>query len=282
MCTVKVNVLNDNKNSELNWTECMVFICDQGAGNQTMLAHLGVTKEEPYFHVDGARVFCLWDPPHLIKNIWNNWRNHGWLLDGDFITWSILEDRFVYDSKQDIRMCCCLSRKHVYLPPFASMRVRFATQVLSHSVAVGIKTLADIKQLTGQTYRNYKDGATFRENFDGMFNSFNSKQLKDSNKLKSALSEVSTHLPFLDKCMEWVPYLKLIGTHPAGKQVSCVEGCMHNIVCLKVIWGDLRERYQVCRQTMWKFPVMIILSIMNVINKIILIIIKLLLWILKC
>ncbi|RXN38322.1 Transposable element P transposase [Labeo rohita] len=56
--------------------ECLVFICDQAAGNRAMLTRLGVTKEQPFFSVDGIRVFCLWDPPHLIRHQ-DNGRRHG-------------------------------------------------------------------------------------------------------------------------------------------------------------------------------------------------------------
>ena len=225
--------------------ECVVFICDQGAGNRAMLARLGVTKEQPYFEVDNVKVFCLWDPPHLIKNIRNNWRNRSFQLDGDEITWAILEDLYAYDSRQEIRMCCRLTKKHVCLPPFASMRVRLATQELSHSVAVGIKTLAQIKQLKAQPQRNYMAAAQFCENFDGLFDCFHSQRLKDSRKLKSALSDVSAHFPFFDQCMEWLPRLRLIGAPPGSKQLPCVEGWQHNILCLKMLWRDIRERHQV-------------------------------------
>lgn len=225
--------------------ECLVFICDQGAGNRAMLTRLGVTKEQPFFSVDGIRVFCLWDPPHLIKNIRNNWRHRGFTLDGDEITWGILEDLYTYDSRQEIRLCCRLTKKHVHLPPFASMRVRFATQVLSHSVAVGIKTLADIKGLTGQRQQNYLAAARFCENFNGLFDCFNSKLLKDSQKLKCAISDASSHFAFLDKCMEWLPRLRLVGGKCNKKQIPCVEGWQHNIVCLKMLWSDLRQRHPV-------------------------------------
>jgi len=39
--------------------EGIVFICDQGSGNCSMLARLGVTKDNPFFEVDAVRVFCL-------------------------------------------------------------------------------------------------------------------------------------------------------------------------------------------------------------------------------
>ncbi|CAM4574539.1 unnamed protein product [Leuciscus chuanchicus] len=170
--------------------ECLVFICDQVAGNRAMLTRLGVTKEQPFFSVDGIR-------------------------------------------------------KHVHLPPFASMRVRFTTQVLSHSVAVGIKTLADIKGLTGQCQQNYLAAARFCENFNGLFDCFNSKLLKDSQKLKCAISDASSHFAFLDKCMEWLPRLRLVGGKCNKKQIPCVEGWQHNIVCLKMLWSDLRQRHPV-------------------------------------
>ncbi|KAL0161347.1 hypothetical protein M9458_045072, partial [Cirrhinus mrigala] len=224
--------------------ECLVFICDQAAGNRAMLTRLGVAKEQPFFSVDGIRVFCLWDPPHLIKNIRNNWRRHGFVLDGNEITWDILEDLYAYDSHQEIRLCCRLTKKHVHLPPFASMRVRLATQVLSHSVAVGIKTLTDIKGLTGQHQQNYLAAARFCENFNGLFDCFNSKQLKDSHKLKCAISDASAHFPFFDKCLEWLPRLKLVGANSNKKQIPCVEGWQHNILCLKMRWSDLRQRHQ--------------------------------------
>lgn len=125
------------------------------------------------------------------------------------------------------------------------MRVRFATQVLSHSVAVGIKTLADIKGLTGQRQQNYLAAARFCENFNGLFDCFNSKLLKDSQKLKCAISDASSHFAFLDKCMEWLPRLRLVGGKCNKKQIPCVEGWQHNIVCLKMLWSDLRQRHPV-------------------------------------
>ncbi len=125
------------------------------------------------------------------------------------------------------------------------MRVRFATQVLSHSVAVGIKTLADIKGLTGQRQRNFLAAARFCENFSGLFDCFNSKLLKDTHKLKCAISDASAHFPFFDNCLEWLPRLKLVGANSSKKQIPCVEGWQHNILCLKMLWSDLSQRHQV-------------------------------------
>jgi hypothetical protein len=42
-------------------------VCDMGQNNLAALRHLGDTYREPYFDVDGERVFTLYDVPHLLK-----------------------------------------------------------------------------------------------------------------------------------------------------------------------------------------------------------------------
>ena len=40
-----------------------------------------------------------------------------------------------------------LKDKHIDLPPFSTMHVNLAAQILSHSVAAGISTLVNLKHL---------------------------------------------------------------------------------------------------------------------------------------
>ena len=51
--------------------------------------------------------------------------------------WKHIEDFYDLDSRSPIRMAPKLTRKHIDLPAFTNMRVKLATQVLSHSVAAG-------------------------------------------------------------------------------------------------------------------------------------------------
>ena len=90
-----------------------------------------------------------------------------------------------------------LKDKHIILPPFSTMRVNLAVQVLSHSVAVGINTLCALKHLPDEASAT----AEFIETFDQLFNAFNSVSLNSSHKYKNALSESSGHFPFLNSCL---------------------------------------------------------------------------------
>ena len=60
-----------------------------------------------------------------------------------------------------------LKEKHIELPPFSAIQVNLAAHILSHSVAAGISFLVTAKELP--------EDAKFTENFDALFNTFNSQ-----------------------------------------------------------------------------------------------------------
>ena len=210
-----------------------------------MLNKLGVTKETPYFEVDGERVYVIWDPPHCIKNTRNNLKNSGYELDGDLISWVPIEELFQYDSNRNTHMCPKLTKHHIYLGPFGSkMRVRLATQTLSQSVAAGLETLADIKQYEGQRREVTLKTAWFCATFDKLFNVFNSRSLHSSRPMVGAITATSTHFQFLDDCQTWLPRLTVQGSG-SSKQLPCIIAWQSNINSLKLLWADLQKTHGV-------------------------------------
>src|SRR6218665_1253648 len=97
------------------------------------------------------KVYVIYDPPHLLKNIRNNFRKHDFVLgSGDNrqnVSWNHVKEFYEFDRNLPIRMAPRLTDKHLDMPPFASMRVNLAAQVLSHSVAAGIQTLCHLGKL---------------------------------------------------------------------------------------------------------------------------------------
>lgn len=47
-------------------------VCDQGTNNQSALKSLGIDENKPYFYVNKNRVFSIFDVPHLVKSLRNN------------------------------------------------------------------------------------------------------------------------------------------------------------------------------------------------------------------
>ena len=100
-----------------------VMICDQGSNNRSALhTHLGVTPAQPFFHHKEERIIVMYDPPHLVKSIRNNFRNHGFKVGDAEVKWTSIEELYAVDSKLPIRMVPKLTQRHVTVPPFSHLR----------------------------------------------------------------------------------------------------------------------------------------------------------------
>ena len=130
--------------------EVMVVVCDQGSNNRNLFEHeLGVTVQKPYFEHNGKKVFFMYDPPHLLKNIRNNLKKHGFEVNGNDISWTHISEFYEMDSSKPVRLAPRLTKIHIDLPPFSPLRVYLAAQVISHSVAAGITAMVEWEILPG-------------------------------------------------------------------------------------------------------------------------------------
>ena len=188
--------------------------------------------EKPCMIHKGEKVFVIYDPPHLLKNIWNNFIKSNYKYDNVEIKWEYVLDFYNIDKAMSIRMVPKLTDKHITLPPFAAMRVNLAAQILSHSVAVGINMLCTTNSLPEDTNAT----AEFIETMDQLFNTFNSANLKSSHKHMNALNDTSGHIPFLDSCFHFLSKL----TTQNGGVVPCIVGWLISICSLRSIWKDLQ------------------------------------------
>ena len=198
---------------------------------------LGVTKERPFFTFMGRKIYIMYDPPHLLKNLRNNWRKHGFLLHGSDVKWKFLEVLYEEDQKVELqwRLVPKLTTKHINIPPFGAMNVRRAAQVLSHSVAAGLNTLMRFKILGNEAAAT----AEFVEKIDNLFNCFNAENLNDPHKFRKPLNSSSDHVQFLRETKLWFQGLK-----PAScEALPCLEGWMQSIEALLLLWEDLKHDF---------------------------------------
>ena len=84
---------------------CLAVICDQGFNNSKALRQLGVTVDQPFFHVDSVQVHVLYDPPHILKNTRNNLFKYGYKLDNVEISWDIIRETYEIDQKHHLSLC---------------------------------------------------------------------------------------------------------------------------------------------------------------------------------
>ena len=185
------------------------LLCDQGPNNRCFLQKLqNVSTESPYIVTNKKKVFVVFDPPHLLKNVRNNFKKRNYKYGYVEVKWECIVDFYNMDKRisENIRMTPKLTDKHITVPPFSTIWMNLAAQTLSHSVAADINTLCALKCLPGDASAT----AEFIETFDQLFNAFNSASLKSSHKHKNALSENSGYIPFLNNCLRYLSKLKTV------------------------------------------------------------------------
>ena len=95
-----------------------MVICDQGSNNRAVFEQLKVSESHPYFVVKDTKIFVMYDPPHLIKNIRNNLLASDLQVDGKTVSWKYIKEFYDFNSKLPIKMAPKLSAKHIDIPPF--------------------------------------------------------------------------------------------------------------------------------------------------------------------
>ena len=120
----------------------LATVCDMGTTNQQTYRLLGVSREGT-FRCGEHTVAAIHDVPHLFKCIRNAMMNYNISVDGKVAKWSHLVQLHNADKGRPLRAVPKLRNVHLRPTAFKKMTVRFATQVLSRSVAAGLSLYAD-------------------------------------------------------------------------------------------------------------------------------------------
>ena len=132
-----------------------------------------------------------------------------------------------------------IADKHVDLNSFSKMRVNLATQLLSQSVASGIRTIAI---LTKQLSKDSLYTADFCEFFNNLFDIFNSTDLNTSNPYKSVLVPNSISLDFLNNALNILNSITYNGSRYTNS-LPCLLGWKCNVIAVLNLFDHLRSHY---------------------------------------
>ena len=210
-------------------------ICDQGATNRQMFSMFAVSVDEPYVDVDGEIIHFMYDPPHLVKCLRNNFMKYNFMFNENRVRWQHILDFYNRDSQQKLKLAPKLTDKRFNLAPFATMRVHLATQIFSHSVAAGIYTHVSL----GALEQEAEHTAQLVEMVDGLFDCFNTGNLSNAKELQRALTASSPHWDHLNLCKSAFTTLQVLG---CKSKVPCISGFILSINSLEHLSGSLLER----------------------------------------
>lgn len=213
------------------------LICDQGGSNITLANKLGVTPEEPFFVLEGRKIYFLYDTPHLLKCTRNNLRApHKLHIGQEIVDWSFIRQLYESSHPLKLKLAKKLTDNHIYRKPFNNMKVKYASQVVSESVSVAI----DVFIALGVLPASAKPTADFLETIDKLFDCLNSSSVKKTgDKLRYGISQGSEHLAFLRECLSWVESWKFDGP----RQPHTVEAWKVTLKAILLLWDDLFQDF---------------------------------------
>jgi hypothetical protein len=134
-------------------------VSDIGSNFLKFVREMGITAKSPWFLHNGKNIIYIFDAPHIIKAVRNN------LLKYE-ASWKDIVALYEIDSKNSIRCCPKLTTQHLHPNGFTKMKVKLATQVLSHTVSATILMAVSGGLLPASSTGTAELHSLFDETFD--------------------------------------------------------------------------------------------------------------------
>ncbi|XP_026476296.1 uncharacterized protein LOC113381848, partial [Ctenocephalides felis] len=234
-------------------------VCDQYAANcKTVNMLLNDTEEyyktknlhwnKLFFEIDGHEIVPLYDPPHLLKCMRNNFAKYNVKFTGlDGVeyeaSWKDIIDYYNYDSTSSMfRRCPTLTEHHLDQTKMKRMKVSLAAQVFSQRVAHGLQNSG--YQVVAGSVTSYGTGQ-FLMFMDYLFDSVNglSKLPLNGKQFRCAISNKSAHTIFWREAKLVLNSMQFIKSKSLVKVLTkppCIKNWIRTIEGLSYIWQKLK------------------------------------------
>lgn len=212
-------------------------VSDQGSNFYSLVRNLlKLSEENPVFKVDEKELVYIFDVPHLIKSMRNNFYAYKFIFNGKETSKVYLEKMYTSDKEKNYRLAPKLSNDHIFPNNFQKMKVKLATQVFSHSVAVALFTYIDF----GILPKEATPTAEFIENINILFDLLNSNTLENYTAFMGTEKQVS----FLHKMETIFKNLKVENHNGKNvtKQLKFIFGWRLSINATLILFKKLQTK----------------------------------------
>lgn len=216
------------------------IVSDMGTNNIQMSKLLGVTSECPYFYHEDNKIVYLFDTPHLLKSVRNNLLKHRFEIDGNIVSWEFIERFYQHDQKYSVRAAPKLTESHIKPNSFEKMKVRYASQIFSNSVAAGLNVYIRFGKLPQDACTTQQ----FISTMNNLFDILNSSNIIGATEYQHAYKGSDYQQNFLQECFN--TFNKLIVRNWKGenitKAVKCIQGWKITINGFIHLWDILKSK----------------------------------------
>ena len=163
-------------------------------------------------------------------------------FDGKVASWDYIQVMYDRDQQQPIRYCPKLSQRHLNPNGFEKMKVKYDSQVLSHTVASKLLTYVSLGALPPAA----SGTAELLSNFDNIFDSLNSSSLSSTKLYKKAMTKTSPLQEFLERMLKFIKSIKVIdpsNQEDVTNKLRCLKGLQMTINGILALWSDLQKTH---------------------------------------
>jgi hypothetical protein len=192
----------------------IAVVSDIWSNFQKFVREMHITPENPWFLHNGRKIAFLFDAPHIIKAMRNNLIKYDYHFDGKVASWRDIETLYKIDSDNTIRCCPKLTSIHLHPNGFQKMKVKYATQVLSHTVSAAMLTAVSSNLLP----QSAAGTAELISHFDQIFNCLNSSSFKSRKIYNRPITPQSEHCTFMRDMCSFVKKIQI--KDATGKDVT--------------------------------------------------------------
>ena len=218
----------------------VVVMSDMGSNFQSLANHLGVTPERPWFTHNDKKYFLMFDPPHLLKSVRNNLMKYIFKFGNYIAQWKDIIEFYNKDKELAIRAAPKLTEKHIRPNNFNKMKVKYASQILSHTVAASLCTYVSIGGLASSAMGT----AQLLFKFNSLFDCVNVSTINSPKELKRAMTTTSSHQSYLEEASTFIKDLKVFeGNVEVTGRIQCLKGWLITIKAILLIWDQLHQNY---------------------------------------
>lgn len=218
------------------------IVSDQGSNNRAAYSSLGGTKQTPFFFLNSKKIYFIFDVPHLIKSLRNNFSNTKleFRVNGKTVNWKDVSNTFEIDQRSvSARSLLRITHKHIWPNTFEKMRVKYAVQVFSKSMSAAILTAHATGELNSITA---VDTAIFVRKVNDIFDFLDARTIRDSNPLKRGLSVFKEQpTQALRDAIEYFGNLEILENGKTRSNIYCVGGFQWTIKAILLLWEDLKN-----------------------------------------
>lgn len=213
--------------------EVLGITSDQGSNFMKYFRLQNVTPKSPSFEIDGKQILVFPDVPHLLKSTRNIlYSGHTITTDEGIVSFAPIISTVIRNQNEVLNLLPKITDQHIHLPKFGGkMKVKLASQILSHSMSAAMKTLIANKLLPPHAVPTQ----VFCAKMNRLFDILNSVTFTSKTPYRQGLKLNSSSWMALEELYDWVKQWRVCNQEGVDitKRFKCINGWSQVI---KAVW----------------------------------------------